>query len=347
MVIRKHLSIGCLLILGLLLSGVVYGQQKTLTSAKAAQAPVVDGKVDGLWNSAPALSIVTRGGANKSATTVSLKSVYVGDTIYFLATWADPTQSERRAPWQLQADGTWIKLTDPKDRGGDNNLYYEDKLAIIWNINDSIANFNRTGCLVACHAGEAGKPYGNKYTAKDGELGDIWHWKRVRTGTVGQLDDQYLDSTRYNKETAPDAGRKNDPKTAGGYSDNQTEDKLGINRGNLVPEFALPGNKPAPPYWIKDAEKVAFEPTRYKAGDEVPGIIVAPFTGDRGQISSQSVYADGKWTLEWSRKLNTGSSFDVQFTDLAKSYFFGMATFDNAQVRHAFHTGAMELKFAR
>src|SRR6266545_3099024 len=48
------------------------------------------------------------------------------------------------------------------------------------------------------------------------------------------------------------------------------------------PKFALKGNRPAPPYWIVDAEKEPFDDSKYKAGDEVPGIIVAPFTGDRG-----------------------------------------------------------------
>ena len=45
--------------------------------------------------------------------------------------------------------------------------------------------------------GEPGKPFGNKYTGDETELGDIWHMKSVRTGSVGQLDNQYLDSTRF------------------------------------------------------------------------------------------------------------------------------------------------------
>ncbi|MEW5817547.1 MAG: ethylbenzene dehydrogenase-related protein [Spirochaetota bacterium] len=193
---------------------------------------------------------------------------------------------------------------------------------------------------MSCHAGEPGKPYGNKYTVKEGEVGDIWHWKGVRTGPVGQIDDQYLDHTRYDKDKAPEAGRKSDPKTGGGYADNQTDDKK-------APRFTLTGNKPAPPYWIMDSEKVVIDDSKYKAGDEVPGIIIAPFTGDRGDIRSGSAYANGKWTLEWGRKLDTGSKFDVQFNELSKSYFFGVAVFDNAQVRHAFNPGALELKFSR
>ena len=109
-------------------------------------------------------------------------------------------------------------MRDPNDKGGDENLYYEDKLALIWNVANSIRNFNQLGCMTSCHAGEPGKPYGNKYTMSAGELGDIWHMKSVRTGPVGQVDDQYLDNTRFDKEIAPGAGRKSDPKTGGGYT---------------------------------------------------------------------------------------------------------------------------------
>ena len=62
---------------------------------------------------------------------------------------------------------------------------------MLWNI--SSPAFEQKGCLAACHTGE-GKPYGNKYTASAGERLDMWHWKGVRTGTVGQIDDQYVDT---------------------------------------------------------------------------------------------------------------------------------------------------------
>ncbi|MBI4303347.1 MAG: ethylbenzene dehydrogenase [Chloroflexi bacterium] len=314
----------------------------TVGAVKVDAAPTIDGTVDSVWTNAKPVSIAVSGGANlpSGSTTVELRALYTTDTVYFLAQWADASQSVRRAPFQKQADGTWKKLSDPNDKGGDNNLYYEDKMAFIWNINDSIAGFNTQGCMVTCHAGEAGKAFGNKYTANAGEIGDIWHWKSIRTGTVGQIDDQYVDNTRYDAQKAPEAGRKSDPKTAGGYADNTLDDKK-------LPKFALPGNKAVPPYWIKDGEKGAFDDSKYKANDEVPGIIVAPFTGDRGDMTSANVYANGKYTLEWSRKLNTGSQYDVQFTDLNKTYYFGVAVFDNAQVRHAYSGGPNKLVFVK
>jgi hypothetical protein len=311
-----------------------------LVSVPASQAPVLDAAgSDAAWQDAPELKIAVSGGANTSKSEVTLKSVYSGDTVYFLATWDDPTESFLRTPWEKQEDGTWIKLKDPNDKYSDNNLYYEDKFSIIWSINNSIANFETLGCFTACHAGENAdaKPYGNKYTNTEGELGDIWHWKSVRN--LGQIDDQYLDWTRYTADT-PGAGRKSDKKDGGGYEENQSEDKT-------MPAFMAPagGSKDGYPGYILDSEKVAFDDSLFSAGDRAPSIVISEFTGDRGDISASFKWADGKWTLEFSRKLDTGSATDVQFADLSETYYFGVATFDNSQVRHAFQMGATPFVF--
>lgn len=311
-----------------------------LVSVKVAEAPTLDGAADeAAWGDAPEIVIPVSDGANNGETEVSLKSVYTGDMVYFLVTWADPTESWLRAPWEKQADGTWKKLTDPDDKGGDNSLYYEDKLAFLWDIGNSIPKFKTLGCFTACHAGENSdaKPYGNMYTDEEGQLGDIWHWKSVRN--LSQADDQYIDWTRYTADT-PNAGRKTDAKDSGGYSDNQTEDKT-------LPAFMPPGggNKDGSPGYILDSEKVPFDDSLFQAGDRLPAIIKSAFVGDRGDISAGWTYGDGKWTLELGRALDTGSETDVQFIDLAAIYYFGVATFDNTSVRHAYEDGASPFVF--
>jgi hypothetical protein len=310
-----------------------------LVSRKTATPPTLDGTVDDAWNAVTPLTVRVSGGRNLpgGSTEVRLRAMHTADTVYFLMEYQDPTQSFERSPWEKQADGSWKLLKDPNDKGGDNNLLYEDKVAVIWNINSP--TFETRGCFSACHIGE-GKPYGNKYTAKPGERLDMWHWKSVRTGPVDQIDDQYVDSTRYDAEKAKEAGRKADPKTAGGYVDNQTPDRS-------RPMWALPENRPAPPYWILDGEKTSFDDAKYKAGDRVPSIVIAPFTGDRSDLTVKSTWKDGTWTLEFSRKLTTGSEYDVQFDDLKKEYAFGVAVFNNAQVRHAFSPGVLKLAFER
>ncbi len=309
-------------------------------SVKTDRPPILDGQPEASWDKASPVTLTVSDGANAGNHEVTLRSIYTGDSVYFLAQWTDPTESLRRMPWQEQADGSWKKLTTSTTH--QENKFYEDKFAMIWNINNSIAGFNQEGCMITCHAGEkpANSGFGSKYTANAGEIGDIWHWKSVRTNPVGQVDDQYVDSMRFDKKKAPGAGRHSDPKTGGGYNNNETKDKK-------LPAFGLEGNEPAPPYWILDSEKVAFAGGSYKGGDEVPGIVVSPLKGDRGDISGKGTYKDGKWVLEWGRKLNTGSKYDVQFNDLTKGYFFGVAVFDNAQVDHSWSEDAYELRFSK
>lgn len=152
----------------------------------------------------------------------------------------------------------------------------------------------------------------------------------------GQADDQYVDDTRYNVDTSPSAGRHSDPAEGGGYANNENEAKDG-------PAFASP-TQPGT-YWILDDEKIDFVDT-YSKGDEIAGIVVSKRLGDRGNILGKGAYADGVWTLEIGRAKDTGSEFDVQFTDPLKEYFFGVATFDNAQVRHSWQNGVSALTFA-
>jgi hypothetical protein len=309
-----------------------------LISVSAASAPTLDGVADeAAWTEAPALEVRLTRGANTREIMATLQSVYSGDQVFFLVSYADPTESFQRSPWEKQADGSWVMLEDPDDQGGDNNVYYEDKLSFIWPIDFSIPDFESEGCWTACHRGEDPKPYGNKYTEAEGQTGDIWHWKSVRN--VNQIDDQFLDHTRWSPET-PNAGRKSDANDGGGYKDNMTEDKS-------APAFMPPGggSKDGAPGFILDEEKVEFDDSLFAPGDMVPSIVVAPFLGDRGDISAGWQYADGVWTIELGRALETGSDRDVQFPDLAATYFFGFAVFDNAQVRHSFHNGSIPFVF--
>ena len=330
--------------------------EAALVAYPADAAPTLDGIADdAIWADAQELVVPVAGGFNNFSVDATLKAAYSDDTVYFLLSYADPTESWFRSPWQKQEDGTWKQIKDPNDKGGDNNTVYEDKFAMIWPINNSIKNFETTGCFVACHAGENPdvKPYGNKYTAGEGELGDIWHWKSVRND--GQVDDQFLDWTRFDLEKSKDAGRKSDPKESGGYADNFATMPDPADASKTVPDKTLPGfTSPSidlttgAPGYILDSEKVALDQAALDAlpiGSYIPGIIKSAFVGDRGDISAAWTWADGVWTIEFSRKLTTGSETDVQFSDLAATYYFGLAVFENAQVRHAFEAGSTPFVF--
>jgi hypothetical protein len=324
--------------------------KNTLLAAKAGKAPdPAVGAADPVWAQAKPLQVAVLEGANfgakpgdKGDSKATLKAVYTADTLYLLIQHADPTLSVRRGPYQKQADGKWIKLKDPDDKGGDDNLYYEDKWAMIWPIDNSVKAWDKEGCAALCHL-EQGKPYGNKYTNTEGEIVDMWHMKSGRTAPLGFVDDQYADHTRYDKQKSPSAGRKSDPGTSTGE----------YNAFNLVdgkPQFmnrdARPGNAGGT-YWVKRGDEMPFDDSRFKSGDEVASYIVNPLQGDRADIRVALSWKDGVYTSVVSRKLVTGSKFDVQFNDLNKRYGFGFAAFDNAQVRHATTDDPLYMVFAK
>jgi hypothetical protein len=260
--------------------------------------------------------------------------------VYFLVQYADPTNSIRRGPMQKQADGSWKKLSDPKNTGGDDNVYYEDKWAFLWPIDNSVKGFAQEGCGVTCHLGE-GKPFGNKYTASAGEMLDMWHMKGGRTAPLGNVDDQYADHTRYDAKASPNAGRKSDPGGA---------EYANMKIVNGKPEFMNKDGKAANAggtYYVIDGNQVPFDDSKFKAGDEVATYFIYPLKGDRADIRVANSWKDGVLTSVVSRKLVTGSKLDVQFADLNAQYPFGFAAFDNAQVRHAVHFDAKYLAFAK
>ena len=315
----------------------------TLLAAKVAAAPALSA-TDAAWAKAQPLVVELTGGANfggTGKTTATLKAVYTADTLYMLVQYKDPTHSVRRIPYQKQADGTWIKLKDPKDKGGDENLYYEDKWAMIWPVNNSIKGFDEQGCAVMCHEGQ-GKPYGNKYTPGEGQIGDIWHMKSARTAPGGYVDDQYVDNTHYDPKAAPAAGRKSDPGTS-------TGEYTAIPMVNGKPQFMNKDGKAANAggtYYIQRGNEVPFV-DNFKAGDEVASHINNPLQGDRADIKVATSWSNGVLTSVLSRKLVTGSKFDVQFDKLGQRYAFGVAAFDNAAVRHATPDDALFLVFGK
>jgi hypothetical protein len=109
----------------------------------------------------------------------------------------------------------------------------------------------------------------------------------------------------------------------------------------------LAANAPGGQYWIAQGDEVPFDDSKFKPGDEVAGHISIPLEGDRADLRVVVSWKDGVHTSVVSRKLTTGSRFDVQWSDLNARYTFGFAAFDNAQVRHATVDEPLTLVFAK
>lgn len=335
----------------------------TLTAIPVSYAPLLDGVAsEDFWSKAPMLELSTEGGgkwkaANASESKVQMRAVYTKDSVHLLLRWADPTYSIDRQRWAFDGKA-WAKDDQtPLDKGGANTLY-EDKLALLWVIN--APTVVKDGDFWSLYVDEdRAKQAGYNRPVKaatQGETLDMWHWKFVRNGftTPGQVDDQYVDSSLSAKDFT-EAGRKSDPQPAGGGYYNNDKQYDGPNNTKVNgPRYYVPGS---PNVYIitqdmidrGDAKEIPDYATlmSFAAGTKFPGVIGRPHTGSRGDISAAATWANGWYTLELSRKLDTtDSKFDVLFTDLAKTYYFGVATFDNAQIAHGF-TDLIEFKFQR
>ena len=147
-------SIG--LIAGLLFIGTTVQADTMLTSVRTDKPVLLSGTADNVWSKAAPLKVKldnlpydpSNGYDGMKETTVTLKSLYDDEYIYFLLQYDDPTESLARFPWIKQKDGTWKQMKN-KDSTGHDNTYYEDKVGIFWNINTD--GFTDEGCMIACH----------------------------------------------------------------------------------------------------------------------------------------------------------------------------------------------------
>jgi hypothetical protein len=70
------------------------------------------------------------------------------------------------------------------------------------------------------------------------------------------------------------------------------------------------------------------------AGDVVPGYILAPFTGSRGDVSATGRWVSDRWVVVLRRPLNTANSDDARFIP-GKRLPFGLAVMDSRSgVKH-------------
>ena len=275
-------------------------EARQLAAKKIPAVPQNWGAVKNLaWNmGAPLnLTLVNGSGFYKGSSEVAVKALYDNEDIYFKITWTDPREDRTFWPWVKTADGWERLVTQPKDE----TVYYEDKFSFLFPI-ERDKMFESYGCAVHCHTSPK---YRYGYKAAD-KLVDSWHWKATRTDPVGYAEDQYWLGHDLAQK---DVGRFADPDEGGGFTVNMSTDgktPLYLPAGKDAElQGAILKSKAAP--YTKEAAD------RLPEGTRVPGIVIAPLKGDRGDIKSSSQYRNGKWTLFLRRKLNTGSKYDVTF----------------------------------
>lgn len=362
-----------------------------LVSIKTSTAPVLDGTIDAMWAGSPVLQFSTavpevtgdvfRGYTGNIIPVVKMRSAYDDNNIYFLVEWADPTKSLKRSPWYFnpttkrwaQEKGTFD--FDPVTGALLRQPFYEDKIAFLWNINNSVTGWNNGTCYKSCHTGLPAIDLSSRhFTNYPTEKIDMWHWKSVRGGVNGlnQVHDQYQDNTYPN-------GRKSDPGVDIYKNNTQNLVITGSSPAVTVavPKYIIPGRSDYD--WIMNTEitdgtaklvtavdangvltlsdATTIDPNtgtdyqRIGAGvgpKAIPGVTINDsYTGSAGDITCKTAYNTGSgWIIEFKRALKTGDSvYDIDFTSLNDQYF-GFAIFENAQIAHSIKANLV-LKFKK
>ncbi len=277
----------------------------TLSAAKVRKAPT--GLDDPLWEKARTTRIPLEGKdkfAGKKKT-VTARSIYTYEDIYFLFTWEDTAKSVTKKSWKFDGQ-KWTHLK------GD-----EDRFALLFEIT-RIKNFASQGCAATCHGPYKAPLFEYKFsTGTATEKGDLWHWKAARSDPYNHADDGWLTTVDVETGRRYDAGK-------GGDVNNETKDKS-------KPLYMQdPTQEPSSPGFLRmDEVKRITDYSAFKAGDTIPFRLPYHLIGSRGDIKAISHHADGRWTLMLYRPLDTDHSDDVMFNP-RKKYSFAMAVFDDS-----------------
>ncbi len=190
-----------------------------LLCAKTDNAPTIDGIVDAVWDNATQLNTTTQvpdpgnglfNGYVGTQYPVSLKSMYDGTYVYFLAQYADNDKSVQVSPWYFNpTTKRWAQEPSAKTFDSNGNItrdgWGEDKLAFLWNIDNSTSKFAAQTCYASCHtftpyldptttpATVKSNASGNHYTNGANEKIDMWWLKIGRDPINGQFSDEYQD----------------------------------------------------------------------------------------------------------------------------------------------------------
>jgi hypothetical protein len=336
----------------------------TIRRVDKGAAPVLDGNPnDPVWQQADAATVLTRDGANlpDGQSRVELRAVADDTHVYFRFRWQDPTRSLKHLPLEKTAAG-WQVRQEQYDIE-DEDAYYEDKFAVMLARDRAVAGgVSHLGPQPLSDKPKAFSGRGLHYTVA-GEIADLWHWKAVRGGLQGWMDDNHFGPpanpkpdevagrTRYKAGYQPDAGTmgaklnfKAEP--PGGYHRPVTPSRLPRDVGAVQARMGRIDLDPASmtdAAWAMDeADSIPYSPEHDAAipvGTVIPGVLLTGggrHAGGRGDVRAGAAWADGHWLLEVARPLDTGGNDDVAFRP-GDTVYLWVSVFDRTQTRHSRH----------
>jgi cytochrome b subunit of formate dehydrogenase len=348
------------------------GTRDSLVVSRASDLPVLDGDLtDPAWQDARPVFVRTHQGSNLDGageSTVEVRAVQVGDRIAFSFRWQDASRSLKRHPLIKREDG-WHMLNNRADLS-DETAYYEDKFSVAFSTTDAFGGGGST------HMGPkplADKPAtfhkrGLHYTT-DGGLVDVWQWKASRGGMLGKVDDmwfgpplepnegQVAGTKRYSAGYGSDEGSAfyvynytSSPET--GYRETVGVQRLPLDYRKMA---SLMGtidmdvdatDDAGSQWWMFEAESEPYSAEKdaeIPVGTLIPGVlIVGEYSGSRADLDGGAKWADGHWTLEVIRDMDTGNHQDLAMED---GLFIWLSVFDHNQTRHTRHSRPVRLTF--
>lgn len=312
--------------------------------------PEIDGVLDeSIWQRAAAQTVLTtRYDADHGGDIpVEIRALHDGATVFMALRWPDSTRSGAHLPLRKTADG-W-QLVQQGFAQDDEQLWYEDKLALMWArshglAGDSFQHGRRPRDVDP--APRHGRGY--HYTDEAGRV-DVWHWKALRN-PLGTLDDSHFGAAlppqpgqrRYT------AGYRADPAEAGAIVENWQwfdaervlprrlpRDPAQLAAFSELPDPRAPG---AQIDWSLEwaaTQPYAPELDTYPVGTLMPSILVRDhYEGDRGDVRARAHWNEGYWQLEIARSLAAPGAFDLPIED---GMALWIAVFDHSQTRHSLH----------
>ncbi|HWB47058.1 MAG TPA: ethylbenzene dehydrogenase-related protein [Hyphomicrobiaceae bacterium] len=327
-------------------------------------APTIDGELsDPVWAKATTVSVMTTqggdfGGSHQSR--VEIRALHDDKFAYFAFVWEDPTRSLKHLPLVKDRDGWRIASTD--ENLVDESVYNEDKFAVLL----SPGGLPLIGAAIHLASRPiAGRPpassgRGLHYTL-DGSILDVWQWRASHGGRTGYIDNCHIGAPGAGHAAQYTGGFGLDPGPKA-YQPNFVGDPTPTSATRVHPR-RLPKDPAAmreamgrltdatnesesegARWWMTVSESVPYSSAADAAipvGTVMPGVIVEEATkSGASDVRGFGRWAAGRWTLELMRRLQTGSSFDV---DIKDGVLMWVAAFDHAEKRHTHHLRPVRL----
>lgn len=324
---------------------------RTLPASRVTPAQfALDGRLaEPFWADARPVTIEARRGNAPEPVPMTVRAAHDGAYLFLAVSWRDGEASLKHLPL-VRDDAHWRVLHDGFEIS-DERTWYEDKLAV------AIAASGTAAIRRAIHLGpralgEVASPHDRGLHAARERI-DLWHWKAVRTDIMDLAEDQSFGPPlpAYRSDVSYSGGYRSDPRSGGGYTWNWVY----FNPSQVTPK-RLPADPRLYGTFVEDAgdglpqsygsmrwlESRPFDVAEdLPAGTAIPSYLrLGDFEGDIADVSAKGRWRDGRWTVEFVRRLDADSPFDVRLGDGALLWF---APFDHAQSRHAYHLRPLRL----